>query len=227
MRQPIEPRSIHFAATTTLLIGTILMAGLTERRVPQPLAIPLSRIDSTIDGWTKLSDEQLDPQTLKTLDATSYLSRDYRKDDLQLGLFVAFYAQQRAGESMHSPKHCLPGGGWEIWREASAFIPVNGRQVKVNNYSIENLGQRALMFYWYQSKTRIVASEYLGKVLLAEDTLLTGHTAAAIVRVTLPDVPGAEKGGAAFVAQVIPQVEECFDGKTLGHQSTALAPSLQ
>ena len=31
-----------------------------------------------------------------------------------------------------------------------------------------------LMFYWYQSSTRIFSSEYLGKVLLARDTLLTG-----------------------------------------------------
>jgi EpsI family protein len=200
--------SIPFAVTSTLLVGTILLAGLTERRVPEELAVPLSRMDSHID----LREQKLDPQTLKTLDATSYLSRSFRKDNSELDLFVAFYAQQRAGESMHSPKHCLPGSGWEIWREDSALVPVNGQQVQVNKYSIQNLGKRMLMFYWYQSKNRIVASEYVGKILLARDTLLTGQTAAAIVRVTLPDVPGADRQGVAFVSQVIPEVQKCFNG---------------
>lgn len=213
---------IYFTATAALLVGTILATGLTNRRVPEDLAVPLARIDSTIDGWTRFSDEKLDPGTLRTLDAASYLSREYKKDGMELGLFIAYYAQQRAGESMHSPKHCLPGGGWEIWREDSALIPISGQRVKVNKYSIQNLGQRALMYYWYQSRTRIIASEYFGKVLLARDTLLTGHTAAAIVRVTLPDVPSAEEEGAAFVAEVIPQVQECFDGKPVGHRSAIL-----
>jgi EpsI family protein len=201
-----------FAGTAALLVGTILLAGLTERRIPENLVVPLSRIDSHIDGWAEINEQQLDPQTLKTLDATSYLSRGFRKDNLELDLFVAFYAQQRAGESMHSPKHCLPGSGWEIWRQESAFIPVNGVQVKVNRYSIQNLGKRELMFYWYQSKTRIVASEYFGKILLARDALMTGQTAAAIVRVTLPDVPGADLRGSAFVSELVPEVQGCFGG---------------
>ena len=213
MRTPItRSSSIPFAVTSTLLVGTILLAGLTERRVPEELAVPLNRMDSHIDGWTQLREQKLDAQTVKTLDATSYLSRGFRKGNSELDLFVAFYAQQRAGESMHSPKHCLPGSGWEIWREDSALVPVNGQQVQVNKYSIQNLGKRMLMFYWYQSKNRIVASEYVGKILLARDTLLTGQTAAAIVRVTLPDVPGADRQGVAFVSQVIPEVQKCFNG---------------
>lgn len=214
-----KPSSIPFAVTATLLVGTILVASLSERRIPENLAVPLGRIDYHIDGWTKFAEQKLDAQTLKTLDATSYLSRTFKKDGLELDLFVAFYAQQRAGESMHSPKNCLPGSGWEIWRQESAWIPVNGLQVKVNKYSIENLGQRELMFYWYQSKTRIVASEYFGKILLARDALLTGQTAAAIVRITLPDVPGADLKGTAFAARVIPEVERCFGGERFSQVS--------
>lgn len=203
---------IPFASTAALLLGTILLAGLAERRIPGNLAIPLSRIDSHIAGWSQLREQQLDPQTLKTLDATAYLLRTFQKDRRSLDLFVAYYAQQRAGESMHSPKHCLPGSGWEIWRQDSAVIPVNGSQVRVNKYYIQNLGKRMLMFYWYQSKDRIVASEYLGKVLLARDTLMTGQTAAAIVRITLPDVEGADQEGTAFASELIPRVEQCFGG---------------
>ena len=67
-----------------------------------------------------------------------------------------------------------------------------------------------LMFYWYQSKSRIIASEYLGKIMLAQDTIVTGHTAGSIVRIMLPDTPGATEEGVAFAGQLIPQVQRCF-----------------
>jgi len=203
----------HFAATAALLTGALLASGLTARRISQPLALPLDQIDSTILGWSAFQDQTLPPYTLKALDATSYLSRSYRKGDLQLDLFVAFYEQQRAGESMHSPKHCLPGAGWEIWQHGSAVVPVNGKTIEVNQYRIENAGSRRLMLYWYQSRNRIVASEYLGKLLLARDTLLTGQTAGSIVRITLPDTPGSNQEGIAFASKLIPAVWKCFGNR--------------
>jgi EpsI family protein len=206
MKNPILP----FAATASLLLGTTLLSGLTARRIPEQLVRPLDRIDPQIEGWMAAGDHTLPAPTLHALDATSYLARTYRKGNSQLDLFVAFYAQQRAGESMHSPKHCLPGAGWEIWNHDSAFVPVHGRQVEINKYSIQNSGTRMLMFYWYQSKSRIVASEYIGKILLARDTVLSGHTAGSIVRIMLPDTPAANAEGVAFATRLIPEVERCF-----------------
>jgi EpsI family protein len=152
----------------------------------------------------------LGARVLKVLLPTSYLARTYQKGDQQLGLFVAFYAQQHAGESMHSPKHCLPGSGWEIWNYDSVLIPVAGRQVRVNKYSIDHTGQRMLMFYWYQSRQRIIASEYLGKLLLVRDALVDGRTAGSIVRITIPDAAGASDEAITFASGLIPQVERCF-----------------
>jgi EpsI family protein len=160
-------------------------------------------------------DRTLPDSTVHALDASSYLVRTYQKGGSQLELFIAFYAQQRAGESMHSPKHCLPGAGWEIWNHDSVFVPVHGTQVEINKYSIQNSGTRMIMFYWYQSKTRIVASEYLGKILLARDTVLSGHTAGSIVRIMLPDTPAAGAAGAAFATRLIPEVERCFNSQVV------------
>jgi EpsI family protein len=209
--------SLPFAATTAFLVGTILLDGLVARRIPEPLAIPLDRIASRIGGWTAFQDQTLPPPTLHALKPTSYLVRKYQKGSSQLDLFIAFYAQQRAGESMHSPKHCLPGAGWEIWKHDSALVPVNGKQLEINKYSIQNLGTRMLMFYWYQSKDQIVASEYAGKILLARDTLLTGHTAGSIVRIMLPDVPGADEEAVLFASRMIPEVQRCFGNERVLH----------
>src|SRR5262249_47545485 len=143
-----SPVSLPFAATALALLGTILTSSLADHRIPEPLAVPLKDIDVEIEGWSAASDRTIPAPTLRALDPTSYLSRAYRKGRVDLDLFVAFYTQQRAGESMHSPKHCLPGSGWEIWKHDAAMIPAGAGQVKINKCSIENLGTRMLMFYW-------------------------------------------------------------------------------
>lgn len=207
--------TLAFAITAVLLLGTTLLSGLTARRIAEPLALPLDRIDPQIDGWTAAGDQTLPAPTLHALAPTAYLDRKYVKNQSSLDLFIAFYSQQRAGESMHSPKHCLPGSGWEIWNHDSVFIPVHGRQVQVNKYSIQNSGTRMLMFYWYQSGSRIVSSEYMGKILLARDTILSGHTAGSIVRIMLPDTPAASADGITFATRLIPEVERCFGSQVV------------
>ncbi len=200
----------QFLLTVLLLAVTLLASSLSERRRSDYLAQPLRNIDTQLAGWRAVSDEALGARILKALLPTSYLARTYQKGDRQLGLLVVFYAQQRAGESMHSPKACLPASGWEIWNYDSAVIPVAGRQVRVNKYSIDNAGQRMLMFYWYQSRQRIIASEYLGKLLLVRDALVDGRTAGSLVRITVPDVAGASEEAIAFASGLIPQVDRCF-----------------
>jgi len=202
--------SFRYFATAAVLVGTLLAGNLTERRISEKLTFPLEQIRQEISGWTALGDEVLPAPTIHALNATAYLARGYQKSGQRLDLFVAFYAQQRAGESMHSPKHCLPGAGWEIWQLGSARVPAGGKSVEINKYSIENSGTRKIMFYWYQSKDRIVASEYLGKVLLARDTLLTGRTGGSIVRVMLADTPAAVQEGEAFASDVIREVWRCL-----------------
>jgi len=211
----VKDNHFPFATTAVLLLGTVFLSGLTARRIPEPLAIPLDRIDSQIDGWQAMGDRNLPAPTLRALNATSYLSRTYQKGSTMLDVFIAYYEQQRAGESMHSPKHCLPGSGWEIWKHDSASVLVRGSPVEVNSYSIQNSGNRMVMLYWYQSKTRVVASEYLGKILLARDTILTRHTAGSIVRIMLPDTPAARPEGVNFAARLIPEVERCFGSSPL------------
>jgi EpsI family protein len=204
--------SKKFILTAGLLAATLAAARFTERRNPAPLAAPLSTISSQLVGWSTSADEKLPDRVEGTLAASSYLTRGYRRGKDELDLFIAFYEQQRAGESMHSPKHCLPGGGWEIWDYGSAEVPVGSQKVKINKYFIQHSGQRLVMLYWYQSSRRIVASEYLGKILLVKDALLEGKTDGSIVRITLQDQPGAADTGVQFAASLIPEVQRCFGG---------------
>ena len=196
---------------TLLLLATTLAASkLTEHRRTDALVRPLDSIARNIQGFVGSENPPLNDHVLGQLKCSSYLSRNYVKQGAQADLFIAYYAQQRAGESMHSPKHCLPGSGWEIWDYGRSDIQAAGRSVEVNKYSIENGGDRRLVLYWYQSKGRIIASEYMGKILLARDALLQNSTAASIVRIIVPDQPGALDYARGFASELIPQVQHSF-----------------
>lgn len=202
--------TVPLIGTLILLSGTWAASRLSAHRTPGFLAQPLSTIDLNISGFTGVDNPPLADDVLAQLAPTSYLSRTYRKADLSADLFIAFYAEQRAGESMHSPKHCLPGAGWEIWNYGTAEIPTRQSSVTVNDYSIAREGDHMRVLYWYQSKGRIIASEYTGKLLLARDALTQNSTAASIVRVIVPNKPGAFEQARAFASALIPQVQRCF-----------------
>jgi EpsI family protein len=202
--------SPQLAATFLLLAGTLAASKLMAHRKSEALVQPLTTISRRMAGFSAVENPPLDEGTLRTLNPTSYISRTYSNGSLNAELFIAFYAQQRAGESMHSPKHCLPGAGWEIWNYDSMEVPAAGRVYSVNKYSISRDSERRLVLYWYQSRDRIIASEYLGKLLLARDTLLQNATAASIVRLILPDQPGASEIARTFAGELIPQVQMCF-----------------
>jgi EpsI family protein len=199
-------------ALTVILLGATLMASrLADNRKPESLALPLDSIDENIAGFSGNHENlPLGPGVWSALRCDAYLSRIYRKPAVEADLFIAYYAQQRSGESMHSPKHCLPGSGWEIWDYASTEVPVEGRSYRINKYSITHDNDRRLVLYWYQSKSRIIASEYLGKILLTRDSLLRNSTAGSIVRIIVPDRPGMLEAARQFASGVIPQVQRCF-----------------
>ena len=201
-----------FVATLTLLGGTLAASWLSDERQPDALAYQLSTIPTKLDAWVGVDAPALDEGVLRVLRPTSYLDRDYRRDSEKVSLFISYYAQQHAGESMHSPKNCLPGSGWEIWDYGTAQVPVEHGNVTINKYSIQNDGNRLLVLYWYQSRERILASEYLGKVLLMRDTLVSGKTAGSLVKLTVPDRPSSLQAAIDFASKIIPEVQRC-----LGH----------
>lgn len=204
------PFSTQFGATVAILAVTLAASVAGDRRRPDPLRRPLEEIAPALNGWSVTGRQMLEPRILSILEPSSYLSRTYGKGALELGLFIAYYDEQRTGESMHSPRACLPGHGWEIREPGTAVIHVNGAPVRINRYVIRNAGERRVAIYWYQSRRRIVASEYAGKLLLLRDALVEGRTSGSLVRIMLPDTPAAVEEGLAFAAALIPELGRCL-----------------
>ena len=199
----------RFAGILTLLLGTVAVSAMSESRPLRPLSRPLEKIPAQLGRWQATGEETLGAEVLKVLKPTSYLSRFYGGDSQRLGLFIAYYDRQTAGGTLHSPRNCLPGSGWEIWQQSSLKVAGAG-DVIINRYSIRNLNQKMVMYYWYQSTDRIVASELAGKVYLVHDALFRQQTAAALVRLILPDTASSDEEAIDFSARVIPEIRACF-----------------
>ena len=137
-----------------------------------PAATALDALPLQIDEWRGHDAGRLDRETEAVLQADSYLMRTYWRRRIPLDLFVAYYATQRSGHTIHSPLNCLPGTGWEwVARQRARMSLGSGREIEINANVARKNGQEDLVYYWYQSHGRAVASEFRNKFLLVQDAL--------------------------------------------------------
>jgi len=173
--------------TVTLVLSFGLRIWLTA--TPEiPRRDTLADFPKQMGPWTMVREDVLDNATSDVLNADDYVLRGYRDESGErVDLFIAYYKTQRAGESMHSPKNCLPGAGWSIVKsDEVALREDSAHPVMINRYLIENNSQKALVLYWYQASGRVIANEYWGKIYLILDALRTGRRDGAIVRFVVP-----------------------------------------
>ena len=143
---------------------------------------------------------------------TDYTSRLYvRRDDAPVGLYIGYYASQRTGDTIHSPKNCLPGSGWDPIESGYATIPISGgHDIVVNEYVIQKGQDKQMVFYWYQSRGRVIASEYAGKFWMMADAISRDRTDGSLVRVITPinaEEAEARSRLAAFTQMAFPKID--------------------
>jgi EpsI family protein len=81
----------------------------------------------------------------------------------------------------------LPGAGW-IWT-VSDTVPIQlasrPEPIVVNRYIVSKGEDRSVVLYWYQSRDRVVASEYKAAAFSVADALRYNRTDTALVRVVV------------------------------------------
>ena len=201
-----------WAAVILLLAAAVTEYALprTEAAVPRP---PLLNLPLAIDGWTA-QDVPIEARLVTVSAVDNYLNRVYHRAPAdEVGVYIGYYKSQRAGDSVHSPKNCLPGAGWQPVSSSRITLPLLplGAPAEVNLYTVENEHERFVVLYWYQSHGRIVASEYVAKYYTIRDAILLHRTDAALVRITVPatdDEARARQSAIAFAVLIAPKLEE-------------------
>ena len=137
---------------------------------------------------------------------TEYLLRDYTATSADgklrgFSVYVGYYERQGQGQTIHSPKNCLPGNGWEPLTSSRVAVQTPEGIVEVNRYVLQRGKQRAVVFYWYQGRGRVEADEYRVKRDLLRDAALSGRSEEALVRITIP-VTGTQQSADQLAVQV-------------------------
>jgi EpsI family protein len=188
-----------------LTIALLCQAGLFygfSRTETAPRPRPLTNFAVADNGWKAIQDAQLDKETLDVLNADDILSRVYQNTaGAYADLFVAYFQTQRNGKAPHSPKNCLPGSGWQPSQAGIVDVTIPGetQPVRVNRYIVARGSNQSVVLYWYQSRNRVVASEYSAKIYTVMDAIRYNRSDTALVRVVVA-VNNGDTGAAVRTA---------------------------
>lgn len=182
------------------VIPVLLAVGVVSQLLPQRDEIIPERAEflffpSTLGTWQGRPD-RLEKQYIDALQFDDYLLMDYAEGAGDtINLYAAYYSSQRKGASVHSPKSCLPGGGWrinEFSQREIADSKVGDQPLRVNRSLIQMGDERLLVYYWFQQRGRVMTNEYLVKWFLFWDALTRQRTDGALVRLTTRVPLGAD-----------------------------------
>ena len=207
---------LHFRTRTSIaaaiLVGGIVLLHSVSLQERVPLRAPLQDFPATLAKWQG-TEQPLPEQSIKAVAVDEYLNRVYTDNTAQpIQLYIGYYQSQRTGDTVHSPKNCLPGSGWNpVESDRVAFAAPDSKKLMVNEYVIEKGLDRDLVLYWYQARGRVIASEYSAKVWMVVDALTRNRTDGALVRIIIPlknSVPAARAQAVAFAETLYPHLGE-------------------
>lgn len=196
-----------------LLAAAAALLEARERKEILPAHQELSLFPTSLGPWQG-TDLPLSRGEREVLGPGQFLWRDYfnSAQPSTVNLFIAFFPSQRSGDTIHSPKNCIPGSGWApVSSGYYAIRRQDGSSMLVNRYIVAKGIERDLVFYWYQAHGRVTASEYYAKIFLVTDAIRLNRTDGSLVRVVVPITKAGEEDaqlrGLGFIRLLLPVLD--------------------
>lgn len=173
-----------------------------------PIRISLSLFPTQLGEWQGVQRPPFTDRVLEVLGLDDYLTRYYHNGNREIvDVYIGYWQSQQQGGAIHSPQNCLPGSGWEPVSQGILTFPdprtPGAPPLQVNRYMIRKGAERQLVLYWYQSRGRIIGSEYWSKIYLVLDAARYNRTDAALVRLVVPVTNGSPEAEARAESQAI------------------------
>jgi exosortase D (VPLPA-CTERM-specific) len=213
IRQRPVPRS--FVAATLLLVAIVAVTlGMTRPSEIFPQRAEFADFPLTLGDWRGRR-EPLEAVYSDALKLDDYLLADFVDSaGTVVNVYIPYYNSQRKGEAVHSPRSCLPGGGWQMRDFGQRELPnvsIEGRPLRVNRTLIEMGNQRELVYYWFQQRGRTITNEFAVKWFLFWDAVTRHRTDGAMVRIITALPPSgseadADRRIADVTARIVPHL---------------------
>jgi EpsI family protein len=201
IHKPRFPSPLRLWITVAVLLGAYVLLHTVSHGEPVVPHQHLRDLPYVMENW-KGQEQQLPDQIVQFLGVSDHTNRIYfRPAEPPVQLYIGYYATQRTGDTMHSPKNCLPGAGWDPISAGYATVPLTtARQIVVNDYIIQKDLSKQMVLYWYQGRGRINASEYAGKFWTVADAISRNRTDGALVRLTTAMDDGEAKARTRLIS---------------------------
>ena len=203
----------------TCIGGTFLLLQGVSDIHRTPIKQPLARFPTTLGSWQFISSHESTDAVIKMLGVDDYIEFNYSTLAVhQVNFYAAFYESIGNGGGYHSPKNCIPGGGWGIEAVKTVAIQLKeGRApVTVSEMIIRNRNEYQVVLYWYQNRGRVIHSEYWEKIYLVLDAIMKKRKDGTFVRLMAPapggDIQRAEEVLQQFAALAITELENFLPG---------------
>lgn len=177
------PKRALGATLALILLAAVLPALLDRHDQPMPARKTLDGFPSSIGEWVSRVD-RLPSIVEEVAGASEYFYGDFHLPSGEVvNTYVSYYESQRHGQIPHSPKVCIPGGGWVIESLEPVLIRSRaGKSFEANRLVTANGGQRVVSYYWLKQGPRIYRQEMLARLDLIRFALMENRTDGALVR---------------------------------------------
>lgn len=212
--QRIGPSRSAIVGAALVLLTAVTTYALPARKEISPARQTFRDFPLEIEGWRGVKTE-LEKIYLDELKLDDYIIADYVKaGGLPINLYVAWYTSQKKGESAHSPRTCIPGGGWKITSLAPYVVngaTVAGQSLTVNRTVVQKGEHRQLVYYWFQQRGRNITNEYAVKWYILWDAVTLNRTDGSLVRLTTmlrpgEDISEGDRRLVAFTKSAVPEL---------------------
>jgi len=214
---------VRFLIIITLLAVTWYTLQTTSQVTATPIKKSLSLFPHQIADYHLSNSFQSSAGVIEMLGVDDYIQYSYIDEaNTYINLYAGFYKAVGVSGSYHSPKNCIPGGGWGIDAIKKVVLGTgieNNKQSTVSEMLIRNGAEYQVVLYWYQNRGRIIASEYWEKIYLVLDALFKGRRDGTFVRIMAVaqdgDIKGAQARVKAFAEEVMPLLDQYLPGASL------------
>jgi len=206
--------AMRAALAAALLLGALLVLQFRSTGEAVPIRKSFDTFPSRIATWQARESSNLDLEIVNLLKVNDYVMRRYAdRDGRTLWLYIGYWSSQRKGAQIHSPRNCLPGGGWEPIEASRLIVPLPGvhTPIEVNRYLIQKDREQQVVLYWYQSQGKAVAGELDAKIEMVRTAITRNRTDGALVRVSAPVIGGVAEttdGLVRYVQTLYPLLAE-------------------
>lgn len=202
--------------TIFILLTAVAMYLNLHKDLEVPVNKAFDRFPRVVSGWRMTQEFAMPDNIQKVLKASDTLTRRYvTAEGKTVDLYIGYHGGGKESGEIHSPKQCLPGGGWFELSTKRRSLDVTGKKVNLVQAVYQKVESRQLFLYWFQVQDRTISDEYSLKIAEITNSIINRRRDASFIRISVPfeaDEQGAVVTGERFIKDFMPILREYLPG---------------